>query len=298
MSLRSGLAAALLAALALAACGGDDDTGSVPPSTEPPDSGAPAGGVEHSTGADDLVLRVDTAGGLAAPPVPDVPQISVYGDGRLITLGPTTLEYPGPALPNFQQGLLTEAELQELLGAAEAAGLLDSTPPDYGDPPVTDLPTTAVTIDAGGVERTVGAYALDFADADVELEPAQREARQQLRDFLAGIDVDVAAEGYEADAVAVFVRPFEANETDQELAERREWPAGDLAGTGEPVGGSNARCLVIEGDDAPAVLEAAAGARAGDAWVSDGAEYLVDFRPLLPDETSCDQLVPGEVGGA
>ena len=292
MSARRTIVIALVAVVALVGCG-DDDTG---PVVERPGDGD---GIDHPTGADDLVLQVHTAGGLTAPPLAAIPQVSVYGDGRVIVVGPTTLEYPGAALPNLQQGFLSERELQEVLRAAGAAGLLDDDEPDYGDPGITDMPTTEVVINAGGVERDISAYALDFVDGDDNLEAAQREARQRLRDFLTTVDADVATEGYEADAVAVFVRPFEADDTGDSSAETREWPLGDLAGAGEPaLGSSDLRCLVVEGADAQAVLAAADDARADDPWRSGATEYSIDFRPLLPDETSCDDLVPAQSAGA
>jgi hypothetical protein len=291
VSLRQTIVIAMLAVVALAACG-DDDTG--PVVERPGDSG-----IEHPTGADDLVLQVHTAGGLAAPPLAAIPELSVYGDGRVIGVGPTTLEYPGAALPNLQQGFLSERELQEVLRAAGAAGLLGEEEPDYGDPGVTDMPTTEVVINAGGVERDVSAYALDFVDGDDDLEPAQQEARRRLRDFLRAVDADVATEGYEAESVAVFVRPFDVDETGDSSAETREWPLGDLAGAGEPAFGTgDIRCLVVEGADAQTVLVAADEAGADDRWRSGDAEYSIDFRPLLPDESGCDDLVPAQTAGA
>ncbi|MGH8983666.1 MAG: hypothetical protein ACRDY6_07290 [Acidimicrobiia bacterium] len=291
MNLRRALGAALLSALVLAACG-DDDTG---PVADPPEPGA----TEHPTCANELVLQISTAGGLAAPPLAAIPQISVYGDGRVIVVGPTTLEYPGAALPNLQQGLLSAEELDELVRGAEVAGLLAAEEPDYGDPGVTDMPTTEVTIDAGGVQRNVAAYALDYTDGDDTLEPAQREARQRLRDFLTVVDADVATETYEADAVAVFVRPYDPGEDRGPAPVPHEWPLGDLGDDGELVEGfGDTRCLVIEGADAQTVLAAAGDASAGDPWSSGGVTYSVDFRPLLPDESRCDQLVPAQTAGA
>lgn len=290
MSLRRTIVVALLAAVGLTACG-DDDTG---PVVQRPGDGD---GIQHPTGADELVLQVHTAGGLAAPPLAAIPELSVYGDGHVIVVGPTTLEYPGAALPNLQQGFLSDDELQEVLRAAGAAGLLGDEEPDYGDPGVTDMPTTEVIINAGGVERDVGAYALDFIDGDDDLEAGQREARQRLRDFLTVVDADVATEGYEAESVAVFVRPFDPDETADSSSETRVWPLGELAGAPALEFGDT-RCLVVEGADAQSVLDAAGEARAGDPWRSGDTEYSVDFRPLLPDETSCEQLVPAQTAGA
>ncbi|HEX6310682.1 MAG TPA: hypothetical protein VF152_03570 [Acidimicrobiia bacterium] len=292
-ALPRGLAATLVAALALApACGDDDDstTGT---------TGGGGGTIAHPTGADELVFRVDTRGGLVGPSLAAVPQISVYGDGRVIVIGPTTLEYPGAALPNLQQGTLSDAELQALLRAADAAGLLAADPPDYGDPPVTDLPTTEVTVNAAGVQRTVNVYALEFDDADESLEPDQRDARRRLREVLALVDADVATESYRAAAVAVFVEPYDPVAGADADVGPYPWPLGDLAGVGEPVAGfGDARCFVVEGGDARTVLDAAAMAREGGPWTAAGVEYELRFRPLLPNESSCDDLVPAQTGGA
>ena len=48
--------------------------------------------------------------------------------------------------------------------------------------------------------------------------------------------------------------------------------------------------MTITGTDAAAVLEAAASANMLTPWVSNGSRWQVNFRPLLPDETSCDDL--------
>ncbi len=109
-------------------------------------------------------MRVVTEGGFAAESrqPAQLPRLSVYGDGRVIILGPTTLEFPGPALPNVQEFRLTREGLTRVVDEARDAGLLDDPPPDYGDPGVTDQATTTVTVRADGVTRRVDVYALGF----------------------------------------------------------------------------------------------------------------------------------------
>lgn len=277
-----------LCAVALAACGGDDDTGPVA-GTEPPSE------IDHPTGADELVVRVATGGGPAGPSTrpAEVPELSVYGDGRAIVIGPTTLEFPGAALPNLQQGRLGDDALEELVRSAFTAGLLDDDPPDYGEPAITDQATTVVTVHAGDVERTVSVYGLRSEEEGSGLTPEQRAARERLRDFLDVVDADVATEFYEAEAVAVLVRPYRADEApDPSLAaEPRQWPLGDLADAGEPYAGlEDTRCLAVDGADAQTVLDAAADSREGDPWRAGDADYALVFRPLLPDETGCADL--------
>lgn len=288
MSPRRTLTLLALAALALTACGDDSDK---EVTTKPRGD------------SDELILRVATGGGFVGPSsrLAEIPEVSVYADGRVITIGPTTQEFPGPALPNLQQGQLDAAGLEQLVAAIEDTGLLDDPPPDYGDPLITDAPTTVVTVSVNGVERTLSAYALDFEDNDDQLEPDQREARQALRALVRGFDGDDATATYEAESVAVFVRTNQAEDGSDDAPEpaTRDWPLGDLAGAGEPYEGfDDTRCLVLTGADAQTVLTAAADAKEGDRWRSGNAEYDVVFRPLLPDETSCADLSPEAVGGA
>src|SRR5205807_1818732 len=63
-------------------------------------AGAARGGISHANGASDLILRIDLQGGFIAPQVllRRLPELALYGDGRLITSGPQIEIYPGPAL--------------------------------------------------------------------------------------------------------------------------------------------------------------------------------------------------------
>jgi len=258
------LLALAAAAVMLAACAGTSRSGRGEPQT--------------------AVVRVVTEGGLAAEAAQrgEVPQVSVFGDGRVVVVGPTTLEFPGPALPNLQEFRVTGDGLGKIIDAGRDAGLLDDPPPDYGDPGITDQPTTTVTVRVDGRSRTVDVYALNFSDG---VTAAQRENRKRLTNFieLAG-DPDAllpavvpgSTRRYGPAGVAVLVRPSDATTGDA-----RTWPLGDLAGTD---------CLVLSGNDVTTVLDAARTAHEGDAWQSAGTTYDVVFRPLLPDERTCDDV--------
>jgi hypothetical protein len=255
------IAFAAVAALLLAACGGSS-----------PER------------RDVAVVRVVTSGGFAAesrqPAQP--PQLSVFGDGRVITIGPTTLEYPGPALPNLQEFRLTRTGLAHVIDGARDAGLLDDPPPDFGDPGVTDQSTTTVTVSVDERTRRVNVYALGFSDG---LTRDQRENRARLDRFiqlaadphaLLPFVVPASERRYEPGALAVLVRPSDATDGDVHA-----WPLGDLAGTD---------CVVLTGGDVTTAVQAERTAREGDAWESAGATYTVTFRPLLPDEHTCEDV--------
>jgi hypothetical protein len=247
----------------LAACGASSSGGSGPP---PP------------TGADEVVVRVVTSGGFAAESrrPAQLPQLSVFGDGRVITVGPTTLDYPGPALPNLQESRVTRAGIARILAAARDAGLLEDAAPDYGDPGVTDQATTTVTVRANGVTRRVKVYALGFKGRVSGVTPEQMENRRKLDEFIELAGEPGGTRRYEPSGLAVLVRPSDASQ-----GETRGWPLGVLAGT---------ECVVLEGSDVTTALEAARDAREGDTWVSGGAAYQLTFRSLLPDERSCNDV--------
>jgi hypothetical protein len=159
--------ASLAVALLASACGGVGEGNSSASGGTGTSSGASGGGaIEHPTGPDDLVLRVFTGGGFTSLEwsLREMPQISIYGDGRLIVQGPVIEIYPGPALPNLQVSHLTEEGLQAVLAAAADAGLLGKDA-DYPFACVSDLPTTTFTVNAGGATHTVSAYALGFGDS-------------------------------------------------------------------------------------------------------------------------------------
>jgi hypothetical protein len=99
----------------------------------------------------------------------------------VIIVGPTTLEFPGPALPNLQEFRVTGDGLGKIIDEGREAGLLDDPPPDYGDPGITDQPTTTVSLRLDGRTRTVDVYALNFSDG---VTAAQRENRRRLTNFI------------------------------------------------------------------------------------------------------------------
>jgi hypothetical protein len=177
----------VLPVVLLAACGDDgaEPLDTPPASTESPSTTAPAptstsdgGTFEYATGADDVVIGVTFEGGL----VPSVafsttPVAIVSGDGRVLTTGPTTMQFPGRLLPNVLQQSITEDGIEELLAGADELGLLAEV--DYpSNDNIADAPSTVVTITVGGTTYSHAAYALD-------LEPETDPSRRALSDFVA-----------------------------------------------------------------------------------------------------------------
>jgi hypothetical protein len=294
------LAISLLAVAMLAtACGGLNGDG---------DAGGGGGngggdtGIDHPSGADQLVLRVETGGGFV--PVEynlrALPGVSIYGDGRMIVEGPVIEIYPGPALPNLQVSQLTEEAVQAILREASLAGLVGEDA-IYDYPCVTDLPTTTFTIVTEGRTHTVSAYALGFEsemgdpaacgdfEVDVDARAKLVEFQRKLGDLRSWLPEGSVGpeEEFAPSRLRVYTRPYV---DDPELPQpETEWPLeGALGSFGEKDPNlGDTRCGVVAGADLDALLPLARSANQLTPWVSDGETFGLVFRPLLPDETDC-----------
>lgn len=298
-----------LAVLGLAACGGTVGAGSGGGDGE-------EDGLVRDVDDDAPVLQVHSAGGFVMPgyDFAAVPALTVYEDGRAITHGPQIMIFPGPLLPNLLVAELTADDVAAIVEAARDAGLLAEAP-DYGQPPVADVPTTYVTITVDGETYVHAANALDMGaglDAgegvvgadegaaqgsdggadefgqpqDLGLTPEQAEARAVLNEFLAEVNGIVPTgdgEPYDITAFAVSGRPADGGApADPEIAPAVvPWPLesvalADLDG-----------CVVVDGDDAATLLGTLREANQLTQFDEGGTTYEVWFRPLLPHETEC-----------
>ena len=289
---RIGVAIAAVAVLG-SACGGvgDDDPGS---------GGATgATGIEHPTGADQAILQVAYEGGFLAyeSTLGATPFWSLFGDGTLIVPGPQIEIYPAPALPNLVATPVTEEGIQAILEAARDAGLMDGDA-HYGDECIADAADTVFTTTAGGTTSVVSAYALDVGQpAGTCGSGEDDEARAKLAEFQTMI-TDLSSwlpkgslgteRPHDPTEMRVYVLPYRG---DPELPQEPvAWPlSGSLDGFGEAIADTptSTRCGVVAGDDLTAVLAEARNANALTPWTSDGSEYQLIFRPLLPDEHTC-----------
>jgi hypothetical protein len=256
---------------------------------------APVGSYPH--GADQLVLRIDTSGGFVAPQqtLEQMPSFSLYGDGRVITQGVQTEIYPGPALPSLVVTSITPAGIQALVHLALAAGLGESH--SYTTMTVSDMPTTTFTLNVEGDAHTTRVYALGAGSSEPGITAEERKGRAalerlssemtDLRRFLpagsVGPDRQYAAEG-----LRVFVQPYE-HQRDPMLHEPEvAWPLSTpLASFGGETSTPGIRCGAVTGADARHMLDPARSANQLTPWTSDGKEYSLTFRVLLPDEHGC-----------
>ncbi len=306
---RTTVAAFAAVLISLAAC---SSTGGFPPTGSPGPTPTPGGGpptptpfveaIMHPTGANDLVLREEVSGGLVPPGfiLSELPVVSIYGDGRVITQGPQIEIYPGPALPNLRVQRVSEAGLQRILAAAAEAGLMGDDVM-YLYPVIADAPTTTFWVNAGGAKHRTSAYALGIGDDPSVVSPEDAAARAKMQAFAEklgdlagwlGPDVVSADAPYTFEAIRIYSQEAEPTSPDQGLAPTvADWPLSTpLSSFGEPFRDGiepSMRCGVVTGDDLATLRPALEAANQLTFWRSEGRTYQLILRPLLPDESGC-----------
>ena len=250
--------------------------------------------------SDQVVFRVSWEGGFVTPEMllGRLPMVVVYADGRVITQGPQILIYPGPLMPNLQEHTLSEDALQRLIDLAREKGLLKTV--HYEMPGIADAPDTVLDINIDGKTYRVSAYALAEAvdlEADFDLDPADIQGRQALREFIDAL-TGIPAEDFvdEEHAFGIERLKLYAGKAivvpNSELPGEQpaiDWPLDDLATGGEAVENSpiDVRCQIVEGEDLDTLLPVLQDANALQTFRSGGELYSLIVRPLLPGEAGC-----------
>jgi hypothetical protein len=258
------------------------------------------GGIDHGTARHDVLVRIAFEGGFT--PIEwtytNVPIFSLLGDGTLILPGAQIELYPGPALPAISSRRVDEAGIQAILG--EALDAISKIPGDLnnlGFMGVADAPTTVITVSAGGVDRTIRAYALaELSDRSEGMPDEEYRARVRLEELVTKLgaletwlpDGSLGPEtGYEASAARLFIGTY--RRVDELPQEPAPWPLDEpLASFGSAADISGPyRCGVVEGADWTTVRAAASRANELTPWTDAGKRFSILFRPLLPNETGC-----------
>jgi hypothetical protein len=257
------------------------------------------GAIEHPAGADQLVLRVETAGGFTPPEfqLRLIPEFSLYGDGSLLTPGPQIEIYPPPALPSVQTQPISEDGVQAILQAAIDAGVdTGNDMTDMGSTAIADAPTTTFTISANGETHSFGVYALGISTGRPPgMSQEEYQARRTLAAFVGQLgDLGSwlpagsvgATTAYEPTGSRVYVGDVRRDDTLHQS--KVAWPlATPLATFGEDTD-LGYRCGVVTGPDWTDTLAPVAGqTNELTPWTSEGSSFGLVFRPLLPDETGC-----------
>ncbi len=220
----------------------------------------------------------------------NLPVVSIYGDGSVVTSGPQIMIYPGPVVPNLLVRKLDAAGMQAVLTAAQEAGVL-TEPIDYGQPPVADVPSTVVTVNVNDKSYTQGANALGGDFGTDNLTPgADRRPRQAL-------DVRRLDEQPRDARRRGAHRPRAALRRSRAGVSAR--PVADQLPTGEPAPtvvpwpvttlplASIGECTAATGDVGAQVTDTMTKANQLTYFTDAGRTYQVLARPLLPDETGC-----------
>lgn len=280
------IAAAVPLVVLLGACAQQTAAGSPTGSTG--STGSPESIAAKGPAANDLVLRTETYGGFVAPDMVlgRFPQISVYGDGRVISEGPVPSIYPGPALPNIQVSMITPELVQHLVQEGLTAGVRNGA--DLGQPGVADAPTTRVTVVTAAGKQVVTINALSEAPSnDRRLTTDQRDARTRIAAYVKKLGALPTGHStaYQPTSVVVYAAPW-AKPANGPGPVTKQWPGPALPGSDiDPA--TKAGCVAVTGAQTPKVLAAAKGANAETPWATNGGKWKIVFRPLLPDENGC-----------
>ena len=307
-SVRSTLVS-LLAAGMLAGCAQSGQSGSAPSthvagSTEVPSSSTtptplPATanptttGVQHPTGASQVVLRLTEQGGLMFPEIRaiDAPVFTLYGDGTVIMKPASELPPPvdGPAqpapTPAFRTALLDEAQVQALL--ADAVSILGSARASYELPTVMDAPTTTFFIDIEGTPKTVEAYGLGLEPPD-DPDAAARGALKAFADRLRALE----GQGETTEYRPAIYRAVLFESGPGVAPNIRPWPWSnleptDFAAPPDPSGlALPSRALTAEEYQELGSPDVGGGLTGIYVRGPDDKIYALALRPLLPDEPS------------
>jgi hypothetical protein len=279
------IAAAVPLVVLLGACAQQTAAGS--PTGSPGSTGTPESTTAKGPGANDLVLRTETYGGFVAPDMVlgRFPQLSVYGDGRVISEGPIPAIYPGPALPNLQVSRITPEFLQSLVKDGLAAGVRNGA--DLGQPGVADAPTTRVTVVTAGGKQVVTINALSEAPSnDRRLTADQRDARTKIAAYVKKLNaLPKNSTAYEPTSLVVFAAPW-TKPANGPVPPAKAWPGPALPGT-DIDSATKAGCVAVTGAQTSKVLAAAKSGNALTPWTTGSSKWRIVFRPLLPDESGC-----------
>jgi hypothetical protein len=272
----------VLVLAAVPACGDRVATdASASGSTSAPSTQGSGQGISHPTGADEVVVSIRTAGGFGPwqGAIGTLPTVLVTGDGRVLTPGATTMEYPGPLVAPVEVAEGGEDLVQDLLAEADGAGLL-APPPAYDDPVplATDLPTTTVLVAASGETREHRAYALG--------EPGTEQgARRSLAAFVERATAAAAAAGgaqlLEPEALVVRAMPLAGRRVPRDDGPAAAaWP--ETAGT--RLAALAESCGVV---DDPATVALLVGSRQDVPFRDGGRTWELGARAALPGDPGC-----------
>ncbi len=293
-------AALLLVAIGAAACSGAAGPISSPAATAAvtPDASSAASpspsvqGLAHPTGADQIVLRYDSAGGFVPPEflAARVPYFTLYGDGRIVFVQTSAAPSTGDISVGqpLRTARLSEEQIQSLLEFALDDGGLAIARETYNTPMIADAPTAVFTINADNDSKTVSAMGLGHDPAPGP-DAAVLERLATLADRLYDFDQggSLASDPY----VATAYRGVLTDASGVAGVPVRAWPwphlePSDFTLPKDPNVLQQATHTLTPDDVAALKVDGSQNGIAAGIWVrtDDGKLYSLVIRPLLPDE--------------
>ena len=293
---RSCLSVALLVSALVAGCtpeGGDGgSTPSVTVSSSP---------ISHPTGADEVVVRVFSGGGLVPENVrvSELPEWTLYGDGTIVYAAPPTdgTSLPAPAVPSLLERSVPVSSIDTLLAEADRRGMLQNRHLSASD--ATDLWVTYVTLHAANQAFENSVYALGFQSPDGAPPPANDQSAQ-IAEVQSFIDFAEEPENwaasvtepkpYEAPAWSVYAFPY-MGDLSQAL-EPVDWPLDPPI---PPLSSGTPLCVSVQGEKLAELAPVASAATSDTPWRSShgvGKDVPVSlvFVPVLPgDPSACSK---------
>jgi len=287
----------LMTAATIAACTGGGAATSQPstsPAAEPTPAATPEGLV-HPTGATDIILSYDQAGGfvpvewLAA----HVPIFTLYGDGTVVFVQTTAEFKQGVVAVNqpLRTAKLSEEQVQDLLLYALQEGGLAVAKEEYSNMMVADAPTAVFTISADNDTKTVSAYGLGF-DSEPSADTAVLKQLAALGERLGNFDQNgtIASNAYEATAYRAVITEQQGGVQGVQVT---DWPWTDLTVADFNVPNDPNQLpqgtAIITPEQAEALgVEGYQNGIPGGIYAKgdDGKIYSIVLRPLLPHETA------------
>jgi hypothetical protein len=289
-----------LLAGASAACGTTTASPTPTPTPTPTAVASPTADVKYhvNSGSGALVLRISVGGGFIAPAsqLTQVPTLALYGDGRIIIPGPPSQTLPSPLLPNTRVVQVTPAEIQKILTAADAAGLLgpDASFDVLG---ASDAGTTVFRTVVDGKTHNISAYALGIkTPADNGADPTVVAARAKLSDFAESmadlatfLGRQVTDTAYAPAAMRLYIGSAgPADPSVSPAPQTLAWPlSSDPATVGDTTVVPSVRCVAVTGADLTTFVTAASAANLATVWTAPSGRYTIGVRPVYPDESGC-----------
>lgn len=243
-------------------------------------------GIQHPTGASDVVLRLESGGGFV--PIDflatNAPIFTLYGDGRVVWRDangpiPDPIGTISPLSP-FRTVRLTEAAMQSLLeDAIDRGGLGDADGPYMGQG--ADLPTTTFTLNVNGASKTVSA---------TPLSPDMQSQAGPIIGRLAALAERLGAFGTIAGASEQFAPAAYRGilmSMDQAFNPPVDWPWASIAPEDFTSDGNEflLKRTLTPADVAALGLTGIEGGFMGLTLKRGDSFYSFSLRPLLPDET-------------